>query len=250
MTVLRVGGRATAAFGATAAIVLALGGAASATPTGSAPVVGSGSALVPRASAFTPAGYVSDFSGVPSATLNVQALKVPTITCRATETSSVYDTTIIFGTTSGSAFDASAVTIVMSCSGTTPSYIAFGTTDGLNSSNITVNPGDAIQIALIASSTFETASFSDTTSGQGTFIDGTGFSAAGAAVQVQGGTGTGHFPRFTAAKFFGIQLNGKNLGHWTPTAHNQLDATGNTEIAAGPLSVKGNSFADTFVANH
>jgi hypothetical protein len=253
MRVARVGGRAVAAFGATAAIVLALGGAASATPAGSPAVTDNGSSLAPSTSAFTPAGYLSNFTSVPSggATLNVQTLKVPTITCKATgDTAPVFDTAIIYGTTSGSVFDAAAVTVGMSCSGTTPSYNAFGSVDGNNSSNVTVNAGDSIGIALIASPTFETASFGDSNTGGGTFIDGTGFNATGAAVQVQGGTGTGHFPRFTAARFGGIQLNGKNLGHWPTTAHNQLDATGNTEIAAGPLSVKGNSFADTFVANH
>ena len=248
MRAARVGGRATAAFGATAAMVIAFGGAASAAPADSPPVADSGSPLAAPSSAFTPAGYVSDFSGVPSATLNLNE-KVPAITCKAADTAPVYINSAITGTTGASQFDAAGVTIVMSCAGTTPSYYAFGSVDGNSSANITVNAGDVIGLALIVSTTFETASFGDNTVGGGTYIDGTGFNATAASVAVQGGSGTGHFPKFKPVKFSVIKLNSQNLGHWPTTVYNQVDGTGNIEIQAGPLSLKGNAFDDTFVAN-
>ncbi len=181
-------------------------------------------------------------------TLNL-VIKVPAITCTSKVTSPVYDTGSIFGSNSSSQYESALVTVIASCSGRTPSYIARGAVDDSTfSSSVAVNPGDSINIALIATATFETASFADTATGQGTFVDGIGFNATGAAVAVQGGNGSG-FPKFTATKFSAIQLNGAAFGASNPTAYDQVDSLGKTEIKVGSLSTSGKAFTATYVTD-
>jgi hypothetical protein len=176
-------------------------------------------------------------------------VKVPTITCKTSiKAPDVINATI--SGTAGSGFEADGVAITMSCSGTTASYSAVGIVDDSNaSSTIPVSPGDVISIAVIASTTFETASFADETSGHGTFINGTGFDASKGSVDVQGGSGSGHFPKFTPVTFTQVKLDNKPIGRATPTAFNQLDAGGTTQISASPLNAAGTLFTDKFLTN-
>jgi hypothetical protein len=212
------------------------------------PLVSQASAAPLTSTPGDEAAYVSQFSGVSQPRLNL-VIKVPTITCTSKVTSPVYDTGSIFGTNSSSQYETALVTVTASCNGLTPSYTAKGVVDdSTSSSTVVVNPGDSINVALIATPTFETASFGDSTSGGGTFVDGIGFNATGAGVAVQGGGGSG-FPKFTATKFSALELNGAALGASNPTAYDQVDALGKTEIKVGALSATGKAFTATFVAS-
>jgi hypothetical protein len=123
---------------------------------------------------FTPAGYVVALTDVKSHQISL-TLKVPRITCRKSDTSTDLNSPSITGSTTGVAFDAAGVLVSMSCAGTVASYSVFGIVDNSHTtSTIPVNAGDVLSIAVIASTTFETASFGDSTSGRGTYVDGTG----------------------------------------------------------------------------
>jgi hypothetical protein len=199
--------------------------------------------------AFNPAGYSVALTDAKSHQISL-TVKVPTITCKKSDTATDVINATISGTTTGSAFDADGVVVTMSCSGTTASYSVFGIVDNsTQTSTISVNPGDVISIAVIASTTFETASFADNTSGQGTFINGTGFDASQGSVDVQGGTGSGHFPKFSPVAFTQVKLDNKPISRAKPTVFDQLDAVGNTQISTGPLNTAGTGFTDKYVTN-
>ena len=121
------------------------------------------------ASATTPfsgAGYVVALTNAKSHQISL-TLKVPKITCKKSDTSADLISASITGSTTGAAFDAAGVQVSMSCSGTVASYSVFGIVDNSHTTpTIPVNAGDVLSIAVIASTTFETASFGDTTSGQ------------------------------------------------------------------------------------
>ncbi len=208
-----------------------------------------GAAPSGAASPFHPAGYVIALTDTSSHQVSL-TVKVPKISCNKADTSGDLLSASITGTTSGSAFDAAGVLISMSCTGTTPSYSAFGTVDITHdTAPITVHAGDVINIAVIASQSFETASFGDATTGQGTYVDGTGFAASQGSVDVQGGSGSGHFPKFSPVTFNQVKLDNKPISLASPTAFPQLDGSGKVQISVGPVSVKGTSFTDTFVSN-
>jgi len=211
--------------------------------------VGIGTAPAGASSPFNPAGYVVSLTDTVSHQISL-TVKVPKIVCLKSEKVGDVISASISGTTTGSAFDAAGVLVSMSCAGTTASYSAFGIVDNSHTtSTITVNSGDVLNIAVIASTSFETASFGDATSGQGTYVDGTGFDASQGGVDVQGGTGSGGFPKFHPVNFTRVKLDNKAIARATPTAFNQLDADGNTQISAGPLNASGTGFTDTYVTN-
>jgi hypothetical protein len=198
---------------------------------------------------FNPAGYVFPLTDAKSHQVSI-TLKVPKITCKKTDTSGDTINTTITGTTTGSAFDAAGVQVSMTCSGTVASYSAFGIVDNSHTTpTITVAPGDVLSIAVIVSTTFETASFGDSNSGQGSYVDGTGFDASQGAVDVQGGSGSGGFPKFAPVTFTAVRLDNKPFTKDSPTGFDQLDSGGSTQISAGPISAKGTSFVDTYVTN-
>jgi len=195
---------------------------------------------------FVPAGYVSNLSGVASASLNLN-LKVPTITCTARTTAPVFDVADLSGTGPGGT-EVAGVTVTASCSGLVPSYSVIAAVDNsTDSSVVAVAPGDVIGIALIAQGNFETASFAGN-GFTGTFVDGVGFSPTGAAVDVQGGTGSGGFPRFTPTNFSAIKLDGKAFSKSSPTAQNQTSGT-STQISVNPLNLSGTGFTAKFLTN-
>jgi hypothetical protein len=209
----------------------------------------SGATAAAAAAPFKPAGYVSNVSGTASHQLTSR-VKVPTLTCKKLDTASDLLSTSISGTLGGSTFDAAGVIITMACSGTTANYSIFGVVDGSHTTaTITANAGDVVNVAVIASPTFETASFSDTTTGQGTYVNGTGFTPAQASVDVQGGTGSGHFPKFRPVTFSGLTIDNKALGKSAPTAVNQIDGGGATQISVGPLTAYGKAFTATYITN-
>jgi hypothetical protein len=224
---------------------------ASVAALGTIGAVGVGIGTAPDAGAsspFNPAGYVVSLTDTVSHQISL-SVKVPTITCKKSEKVGDLISASISGTTDSN-FDAAGVLISMSCAGTTASYSAFGIVDNSHtSSTITVNAGDVIGIAVIASTSFETASFGDSTTGQGTYVDGTGFDASQGSVDLQGGTGSGGFPKFRPVTFTQVKLDNKPIGRAAPTAFNQLDAGGNTQITAGPLNAAGGAFTDTYVTN-
>jgi hypothetical protein len=106
-----------------------------------------------------------------------------------------------------------------------------------------------ITVAVIAGPTFETASFSDTTSGLGTYVDGAGFDPAQATWDVQGGSGGGHVPKFSPTTLGDLTINNEALGKYAATSFDQLDGEGTTQISVGPLSTTGKSFVATYVTN-
>jgi hypothetical protein len=199
-------------------------------------------------SATSDAGYTVHLKGTASRQLTT-TVKLPKLTCKKSDTSGDLLSTAISGTVGG-AYDAAGVIVTMSCTRTTPTYSIFGVVDDSHTTaSISANAGDVISVAVIASPTFETASFGDSTNGQGTYVDGTGFDPKQATWDVQGGSGAGGFPRFGATTFNDLTINNKALVKSTPTSFNQVDGTGNTEISVGPLSANGKSFVATFVAN-
>ena len=213
-------------------------------------VAGLGGASEPAgaATAFNPAGYIANLTDTISHQISL-TVKVPSITCKSAKANDLISASIA-GTTGGSSFDAAGVIITMGCPGGKASYSVFGVVDDSHeTAPVTVAPGDVIDIAVIASQTFETASFDDTTSGQGTYVDGTGFAADEGAVDVQGGDGTGKFPKFKSVTFNSVKLDDKPFSKAAPTANNQLDAGGHVQISTGPLSAKGTSFVETYVTN-
>lgn len=115
------------------------------------------------------------------------------------------------------------------------------------SSAVTVAPGDVVNIALVAQGNFETASFSGTQF-TGTYVDGVGFSPTGAAVDVQGGSGSGGFPRFTPTTFSSIKLDGSAFSASSPVAQNQTDGTA-TEISVSALFSGGTAFGAKYLNN-
>jgi hypothetical protein len=196
---------------------------------------------------FVPAGYVAHLSGVTSATLDLH-VKVPTITCTAKTTASDYESAALYGPGSGGGTEVAGVTLAESCSGLVPSYSAIAAVDNSTTSSVvTVAPGDVVNIALIAQGNFETASLGGT-GFTGTFVNGVGFSPTGAAVDVQGGTGSGGFPKFTTTNFSAIKLDGKALSGSSPTAQNQTSGTV-TQISASALNPGGNAFTVKFLTN-
>ena len=198
---------------------------------------------------FNPAGYDFPLTDAQSHQVSL-TFKVPKITCKKADKSGDGINTSISGTTSGDAFDAAGVFLSMSCTGTTASYSIFGIVDDSNTtSTIPVQAGDVISVAVIASTTFETASFADSTSGQGSYVDGTGFDASLGSVDVQGGNGSGAFPKFNSVTFSQIKLDDKPFSKDAPTGFNQEDSGGNTQISVGPISTKGTSFVDTYITN-
>ena len=201
---------------------------------------------VAAATPLVPAGYVANLSGVTSATLDLH-LKVPTITCTAKTTSSDFDVADLSGTGVGGT-EVAGVTVTESCSGLVPSYSAIAAVDNsTDSSVVAVAPGDVINIAIIAQGNFETASFGGT-GFTGTFVNGTGFSPTGAAVDVQGGTGKGGFPKFTPTDFSAIKLDGKALSKSAPTVQNQTSGSV-TQISASALNPSGTGFAAKYLTN-
>jgi hypothetical protein len=226
---------AVAALGATGAVGVGIGISTASDAGASSP--------------FNPAGYVVPLTDAVSHQISL-TVKVPTITCKKSEKVGDLMSASISGTTTGSAFDAAGVLVSMSCSGTTASYSVFGIVDNSHTtSTISVNPGDVLNIAVIASTSFETASFGDATTGQGSYVDGTGFEASQGSVDLQGGTGSGGFPKFRPVTFTQVKLDSKPIGRATPTVFDQLDAGGNTQIAASPLNTSGSAFTDTYVTN-
>jgi len=200
------------------------------------------------ASSTSDAGYTVPLKGTASRQLT-STVKLPKLTCKKSDTAGDLLSTAISGTVGG-AYDAAGVIVTMSCTGTTPTYSIMGVVDDSHTTSpISANAGDVISVAVIASPTFETASFADATSGQGTYVDGTGFDPAQAAWDVQGGSGTGHFPKFGATTFGALTINNKALGKFAATSFNQVDGVGNTQISVGPLSANGKSFVATYVAN-
>jgi hypothetical protein len=198
---------------------------------------------------FHPAGYDVAITDAKSHQISL-TVKVPKITCKKSDTSGDVINTAITGTTAGAAFDAAGVLVSISCIGATASYSAFGIVDHSHtSSTITVQAGDVISIAVIVSTTFETASFGDSTSGQGTYVDGTRFDANLSSVDLQGGSDSGGFPKFSPVTFNQVKLDNKAFSRDTPVAFDQLDAGGATQISVGPLRTKGTSFTDTYVTN-
>jgi hypothetical protein len=196
---------------------------------------------------FVPAGYVSQLSGVTSATLDLH-LKVPTITCTAKTTAPDYDSAALYGPGGGGGTEVAGVTVSESCSGLVPSYSAIAAVDNSTvSSAVTVAPGDVVNIAIVAQGNFETASFGGT-GFTGTFVNGVGFSPTGAAVDVQGGTGSGHFPKFTTTNFSAIKLDGKALSASSPVAQDQTSGTV-TQISVSALNPAGTGFAAKYVTN-
>jgi hypothetical protein len=194
------------------------------------------------------AGYTVKLKGTASRQLT-STVKLPKLTCKKSDTSGDLLSTAISGTLDG-AYDAAGVIVTMSCTGTTPTYSIFGVVDDSHTtSSVSASAGDVISVAVIASPTFETASFSDTTSGQGTYVDGTGFDPTQAGWDVQGGSGAGHFPKFGATTFSDLTIGNKALAKFAATSFNQLDGEGSTEISVGPLSANGKSFVATYVAN-
>ena len=243
---------AVAIFGLAGPLVFSAGNA-SAAPTSYAPTVAiGGSGHVDLAGAApTPgdeAAYVSHFRGVSSSTLNL-SMKVPAITCTSAVTSEVIDSASIFGANSDAGFEAAGVSLVSACSGSAPSYSVVGIVDdSADSSSVPVSVGDTINVALVVSTTFETASFADSTNGGGTYVDGIGFNATGAASDVQGGYESGGFPKFSPVKFESIKLNGAALGNSGPTAYDQVNAKGKTEIKVSALT-NGKAFTATWVTS-
>jgi len=177
-------------------------------------------------------------------------VKVPKITCKKSDKAGDVINTSITGTTGGAALDAAGVLVSMSCTGTTASYSAFGIVDNsTRTPTVTVQAGDVLSIAVIVSTTFETASFGDSNSGQGSYVDGTGFDASLGSVDVQGGSGSGHFPKFAPVTFNQVRLDNKPFSRDDPVAFDQQDSGGTTQISAGPVNPKGTSFVDTYITN-
>ncbi len=48
--------------------------------------------------------------------------------------------------------------------------------------------------------------------------------------------------------FSGVKINGSSLGNPHPTAYDQADVSGKTEIRTGPIT-NGKSFTETYVRN-
>ena len=195
------------------------------------------------------AGYTAKVSKTASHQLTAQ-VKLPKVTCKNSDTSGDLLSMSISGSLTGGGFDAAGVIVTMSCSGTTATYSIFGVVDSTHvTPSVSASAGDVVGVAVIASPSFETASFSDTTNGQGSYVDGTGFNPSLAAADVQGGSGSGHFPKFAPITFSDLTLNNKALGKFATTPYDQVDGGGNTEISVGPLSATGKSFVATYVTN-
>jgi hypothetical protein len=140
------------------------------------------------------------------------------------------------------------VVVAASCSGLVASYNAIASVDNSNSSSsVAVAPGDVIGIALIAQGNFETASFGGT-GFTGTHVDGLGFTPTGAAIDVQGGQGSGGFPRFTIASFSAIKLDGKKFSASAPAAQNQVSGTVTQETTSA-LNAAGTGFTVKYLSN-
>jgi hypothetical protein len=195
------------------------------------------------------AGYTAKVSSTASHQLTTE-VKLPKLTCKKSDTSGDLLSMAISGSLTGGGFDAAGVIVTMSCTGTTAAYSIFGVVDGTHvTPSVSASAGDVVSVAVIASPSFETASFSDATNGQGSYVDGTGFNPSLAAADVQGGSGSGHFPKFAPITFSDLTINNKALGKFATTPFDQVDGGGNTQISVGPLSANGKSFVAIFVTN-
>jgi hypothetical protein len=190
------------------------------------------------------AGYKGSFSPVTRATLTLATFVAP-INCTSSPPN---ESTYYIGLDTGNT--ASYVAIEEGCAGTTPLYFAGIVTDGTNQdpNSLFMSAGDKVTILVSIGATAELLKIVDRTSEQSLSYGGDGFSATGVEIMYRG-EGQGGFPPFSKVRFSRIKVNKAAFSTITPTAYNQVDPSGNTELTTTRLSKTGRAFTIRYLSN-
>jgi hypothetical protein len=163
---------------------------------------------------------------------------VPKIYCNNQSSGTVQVEAIFNGLDAAAAPTESGMILDLSCSGTVPNYAAELLIDGGQVVGpMSVQPHDQLVFNGHAHTTSESYSLEDQTHGGSLQGTGNGMVTQSVGYLV---VGEGAFPTFGPSAFWGIGVNGQRFATTNPTAYDQVDGSGNTEIAAGPL----NTFAN------
>lgn len=191
------------------------------------------------------AGYIGSFSPVTKSTMTL-AMPVVGITCTSPDDDN--PETYYIGLYSGNVV--SYVSVEEGCAGTTPLYLAGIVTDTTDQdpNTLFMSGGDKLHISVAISATTELLKIVDKTSKQSLSYGGTGFSPTDAEILCYG-VGQGDFPPFAKVKFSRITLNKAAFSASKPTAYNQVDPSGNTQLSTSHLTTTGKGFTIKYISN-